>query len=91
MTFQRQTALKVIALVRPLRPAARVVVGGYDPSLAPEVYEPPSSGVDFIVRGEGDLTFRELLRALERGGDSRAIAGLSCGATACSSRTRRGT
>ena len=25
----------------------------------------PSLGVDFIVRGEGDLTFRELLRALE--------------------------
>ena len=67
MTFQRKTARKVIALVRSLRPRRTIVVGGYDPSLAPDAYEDPSLGVDVIVRGEGDLTFRELLRALERG------------------------
>src|SRR5262245_11496950 len=53
MTFQRMTARRVIALVRALRPGVRVVVGGYDPSLAPEVYEDATSGVDAIVRGEG--------------------------------------
>src|SRR5690348_230366 len=36
MTFQRPTAVKVIEFVRGLRPEARIVVGGYDPSLAPE-------------------------------------------------------
>jgi len=77
MTFQRKTALKLIALIRALRPAAKVVVGGYDPSLAPEAYTHASSGVDFIVSGEGDLTFRDLLRALESGGDLTAIPGLS--------------
>jgi radical SAM superfamily enzyme YgiQ (UPF0313 family) len=65
MTFQRKTALKVIALVRALRPNVVIVVGGYDASLAPEHYEDPESGVDFIVSGEGDITFRELLRAIE--------------------------
>ena len=65
MTFQRKTARKIIALVRALRPEAAIVVGGYDPSLAAEHYEDSESGVDFIVSGEGDLTFRELLRALE--------------------------
>src|SRR5262245_22296909 len=65
MTFQRKTALKVIALVRALRPNVVIVVGGYDASLAPEHYEDPASGVDFIVSGEGDITFRELLRAIE--------------------------
>src|SRR5688500_7203498 len=34
MTFQRRTARRIIALVRALRPTARIVVGGYDPSLA---------------------------------------------------------
>jgi radical SAM superfamily enzyme YgiQ (UPF0313 family) len=33
--------------------------------------------VDFLVRGEGDLTFRDLLRCLERGGHPTAIPGLS--------------
>jgi anaerobic magnesium-protoporphyrin IX monomethyl ester cyclase len=63
MTFQRRTALRIIHLVRALRPGVRVVVGGYDPSLAPEAYTDPAGGVDFVVRGEGELTLRELVRA----------------------------
>ena len=77
MTFQRKTAQKVIRLVRALRPTATIVVGGYDPSLAPEVWEDPTSNVDVVVRGEGDLTFRDLLRVLESRGDLRSIPGLS--------------
>jgi len=77
MTFQRKTAFKVIDLVRALRPQARIVVGGYDPSLAPEAYAAEGSGVDFIVRSEGEATFRELLRALESGSGMDAVAGLS--------------
>jgi radical SAM superfamily enzyme YgiQ (UPF0313 family) len=77
MTFQRKTAFKVIDLVRALRPAARIVVGGYDPSLAPEPYAAEGSGVDFVVRSEGEATFRELLRALESGRGLDAIPGLS--------------
>jgi anaerobic magnesium-protoporphyrin IX monomethyl ester cyclase len=75
MTFQRRTAGRIINLVRALKPAVKVVVGGYDPSLAGEAYE--EMGVDFIVRGEGEVTFRELLRALEQGGDFNRICGLS--------------
>jgi radical SAM superfamily enzyme YgiQ (UPF0313 family) len=77
MTFQRHTALRIVELVRRLRPAARLVVGGYDPSLAPDAYMAPDAGVDFIVRGEGELTFRELIRALERGTGLACVPGLS--------------
>jgi anaerobic magnesium-protoporphyrin IX monomethyl ester cyclase len=78
MTFQRRTAHRLIELVRALRPGVRIVVGGYDPSLAPEAYADPASGAaDFIVRGEGELTFRELCRAVESGGGFERIAGLS--------------
>ncbi len=75
MTFQRRTAGRIIGLIRALKPDIKIVVGGYDPSLAPEAYEPMS--VDYLVRGEGEVTFRELLRLLERGGECEAIRGLS--------------
>src|SRR5215472_1782062 len=75
MTFQRRTAGRLIQLVRALKPGVKIVVGGYDPSLAGEAYE--GMGVDYIVRGEGEFAFRELLRALERGKSFDRICGLS--------------
>jgi radical SAM superfamily enzyme YgiQ (UPF0313 family) len=75
MTFQRRTAARVVELVRALRPHAKIVVGGYDPSLAPEAYE--KIDVDYLVRSEGEVTFRELLRAIERGSGFDRICGLS--------------
>jgi radical SAM superfamily enzyme YgiQ (UPF0313 family) len=77
MTFQRRTARRIVDLIRTIKPDATIVVGGYDPSLALDVYEDPAWKIDVIVRGEGDVTFRDLLRALERGGDLRCIPGLS--------------
>jgi anaerobic magnesium-protoporphyrin IX monomethyl ester cyclase len=77
MTFQRRTALRLIALIRAIKPAITIVAGGYDPSLAPEAYDAPETGVDFLVRGEGELTFRDLLNALARGGDVTRIPGLA--------------
>jgi anaerobic magnesium-protoporphyrin IX monomethyl ester cyclase len=76
MTFQRGTALRIARLVRILRPSARIVVGGYDPSLATESYE-SRADIDFIVRGEGEQTLSDLLRALEAGAGFSAIPGLS--------------
>lgn len=76
MTFQRGTARRLISLIRSLKPDVQMVVGGYDPSLAPEAWTHPAIGVDFIVRGEGDLTFRELVRALEGNGSFADIPGL---------------
>jgi radical SAM superfamily enzyme YgiQ (UPF0313 family) len=64
MTFQRSTARRLISLIRTLRPHTFIVVGGYDPSLAPDAWTHPAIGVDAIVRGEGEVTFRELVRAL---------------------------
>lgn len=77
MTFQRATAFKIAGLIRALRPTTRIVAGGYDPTLAPEAYE-SCDDVEFLVRGEGEATFCELLRALEGGSALEGIAGLSC-------------
>ena len=73
MTFQRSTARRLIARIRSCLPRVRIVVGGYDPSLAPDAWTAPEIGVDAIVRGEGEATFRELLRAWE---GTRPIEGI---------------
>jgi anaerobic magnesium-protoporphyrin IX monomethyl ester cyclase len=75
MTFQRKTAFAIMAFLRALKPGVRIVVGGYDPSLARDVYE--GSEADFIVSGEGEITLRELLRAIEQGAGYAGIPGLS--------------
>jgi radical SAM superfamily enzyme YgiQ (UPF0313 family) len=75
MTFQRRTAGRIVALIRSLQPQAKIVAGGYDPSLAPEAYE--AMDVDYLIRGEGEIPFRELLRAIERGQGVEPIGGLS--------------
>jgi radical SAM superfamily enzyme YgiQ (UPF0313 family) len=75
MTFQRHTAARIAELVRALRPGVKIVAGGYDPSTAPEAYE--EIDVDYLVRSEGEITFRELLRAVERDSGADRICGLS--------------
>src|SRR6476661_402011 len=52
MTFQRRSAHRLITLLRRLLPQATIVVGGYDPSLAPDAYGDERCGADVIVRGD---------------------------------------
>lgn len=76
MTFQRRTALRLVRLLRSCCPDARLVAGGYDPSLDSDAWT-GDNGVDFVVRGEGEATFAALLRALESDApDFGAIDGL---------------
>jgi radical SAM superfamily enzyme YgiQ (UPF0313 family) len=77
MTFQRSTAFRVVRLLRALKPRLLIAVGGYDPSLAADAYMDPDAGVDYIIRGEGEITFRELVRAIEIHADLNGIRGLS--------------
>jgi radical SAM superfamily enzyme YgiQ (UPF0313 family) len=74
MTFQRRTAKRLVSLLRDLCPGAPIVVGGYDPSLAAEAWTDGSAEV--IVRGEGEISFREVLRAFEAGASLAPIPGL---------------
>jgi radical SAM superfamily enzyme YgiQ (UPF0313 family) len=76
MTFQRRTARRIIGLIRELKPEVHIVVGGYDPTLAPHAWMDYELGVTAIVRGEGDLTFRELVNAIADGRPLSGIDGL---------------
>jgi radical SAM superfamily enzyme YgiQ (UPF0313 family) len=79
MTFQFATMLKVAGLVRRFDPGVKIVAGGYHPSLMAQELTPEElANLDFIVRGEGEETLRELTTELEKGQpDFSRIAGLS--------------
>ncbi len=72
-------AREMLKRLRALAPEAYLVAGGVYSTLHPEeIME--DGAADFVVRGEGEWTTLELLRALETGGkdaDLSAVAGLT--------------
>lgn len=74
--FQITGTLRIMRLVKKINPRVKIILGGVHPSLLPEqcMLEP---SVDFIVMGEGEITFVELLAALRGNGDFGGILGLS--------------
>ena len=60
---QVATAIEVSRALRAVRPDLPIVWGGYFPTLYPAVAL-NSDYVDFVVRGQGEDTFGDLLRAL---------------------------
>ena len=54
----------LIELVRKVLPAAKIAVGGPEVAFEPERIFGEKSEIDFIVQGEGEICFAELLTAL---------------------------
>lgn len=79
MSFQYASAVKLAKLVKSHDRNIRVVIGGYHPTLMYEDISasPESQFIDFIVRGEGEATFSELVTAINTGIGYDKIAGLS--------------
>jgi radical SAM superfamily enzyme YgiQ (UPF0313 family) len=80
MTFQFGTLLRVAGFIRAWDPAVRLVAGGYHATLMAQ--EVTGNGrellLDFLVRGEGEATFAELLAELSRTEpDFGSVLGLS--------------
>ncbi len=67
-------ALRVSRAVKERRPELPVVWGGWHPSLFPlETLSEPS--VDITVRGQGEVTFREIVTRLAAGSDLEGVEG----------------
>jgi radical SAM superfamily enzyme YgiQ (UPF0313 family) len=78
ITFQYYTARKIAALVRSIDPKVKIALGGFHASMDyHSIALDPEADFDYIVRGEGELTFRELVDCLNRGADCGQIEGLS--------------
>ena len=66
LTYEEPALARMAAAARETLPAARVVVGGPHASAYPERCL-ALGGVDYAIRGEGDESLVELVRALEAG------------------------
>src|SRR5215831_3200923 len=78
MSFQYATACTLARTVRAAAPHALHVLGGYHATvLADEIAAGDGDVFDFIVRGEGERPFRELVDVLVGGGDPADIPGLT--------------
>jgi len=78
MTFQFDTLLRVARLIRSIDGSIRIAAGGYHVTLmAEELSQNPDLPLDFMVRGEGELTMTELADALEDNRPLNPVQGLS--------------
>ncbi|HEY9072844.1 MAG TPA: radical SAM protein, partial [Desulfobaccales bacterium] len=80
MTFQFDTLLRVARFIRAFDPTIKLVAGGYHVSLMARELTAAAEELplDFLVRVEGETTFRELVSELEKPApDLSAILGLS--------------
>jgi anaerobic magnesium-protoporphyrin IX monomethyl ester cyclase len=80
MTFQFGSLLRIAGYIRKNYPDIKLAAGGYHVSLLARelTSEQTNIPLDFIIRGEGEITFKELADALGKGSaEMSSIAGLS--------------
>jgi radical SAM superfamily enzyme YgiQ (UPF0313 family) len=66
MSFQAKTAKYITKYVKRVDPGIKIALGGYHATLmAEELKQDWKADLDFIIRGEGESTFNELLGTLE--------------------------
>jgi radical SAM superfamily enzyme YgiQ (UPF0313 family) len=73
---QLRESILLSKMIRERFPAVKIIWGGYFPTLHTNVVL-QSSYIDFVIRDQGDYSFRMLIDALERGGELSHIPGLS--------------
>lgn len=67
-------AQRILRAVKRWNPKVFTVMGGHHASLMPQDFDSPD--VDVVVVGEGEITFAELVEAMERDRDYRSLKGL---------------
>ncbi|HZP76553.1 MAG TPA: radical SAM protein [Pseudolabrys sp.] len=68
---------ELINKIRARHPHLIIVAGGEHPTSLPEYTLRDCPAIDFLVTGEGELTFLELVHAIFHGKDPRQVSGVS--------------
>ena len=93
MTWQYDTCIRVIRLIKTILPDVKIALGGYHATLMAEEIAASSAAdiIDFIVQGEGEETFRRLVNALDGHDSLASIPSLSFKENDCFRHNRRAT
>jgi len=76
-TSMIQDAYEIAKIAKGINENVDIILGGPHATFLPERTMQECPHVDFVVRGEGEHTFKELVDALENGGDLKNIMGLT--------------
>jgi radical SAM superfamily enzyme YgiQ (UPF0313 family) len=75
-TVKFDSAVRIAEIAKKIDPELPIVLGGVHPTLIPEQSLKPGL-IDYVIRGEGERTFVELIDALSDKGTCDEIKGLS--------------
>lgn len=74
-TSQRDNVIRIVKNIKK-KIKVPIIIGGVDPSIETEVYLKIKE-IDYIVRGEADLSFLELIESLNDNGDLGKVKGIA--------------
>lgn len=77
VTMNYPDASAILKYIKEIHPSAKTVVGGPHATFCWEQIGREEPWVDCVVRGEGEVTVRDLAAKLEKGGDFSGIAGIA--------------
>lgn len=63
-----KVAMRAVEIIKGLKPSAKIIAGGLNPTIFPESYK-NNQKIDYIVTGEGEITFTKIVQGLENNAD----------------------
>ena len=72
-----EEAIQTARTVKAFHPGCKIVLGGHHPTVLPETVM-ESNAVDFVLRGEGEVSLPVLARAIKRGLPIQSVPGIVC-------------
>jgi len=75
-TTQINDTNKILGMIKSIDGKTVTVVGGYHASAAPNKTLKDFANIDFVIIGEGEYTFLELVRTVEKNGELSRVKGI---------------
>ena len=72
MSVDYNPAIKCTEVIKKISPGTKVVVGGPHPSIMTDEVE-ANENINYIITGEGEISFARLLKEIEKGGTAERI------------------